>query len=169
MCCPKTSKAKEKCVEFAEKYGLGFDPIVKGADAGAGEFPFMAALGFGDGEVRWQCGGSLISEKFVLTAAHCLVSQLGPVSTVRLGDVYVDGSSGTKQDFRIAKAVVHPDYKPPMSYNDIALLELQGEVNISDIIRPGCLQTEALEDLAVWATGWGLTDYGNTYFNFILT
>lgn len=47
--------------------------IVGGVAANSGEFPHMAAIGFPDldGGVIFGCGGSLISENFVLTAAHC--------------------------------------------------------------------------------------------------
>lgn len=46
--------------------------IVGGEKSRVGEFPHMAAIGFTvDGSTRFNCGGSLISEKFVLTVAHC--------------------------------------------------------------------------------------------------
>lgn len=47
--------------------------IVGGSVTAAGEFPHMAALLLKsiDGNFKFFCGGSLISEKFVLTAAHC--------------------------------------------------------------------------------------------------
>lgn len=48
--------------------------IIGGENATAGEFPHMALLGYttANGKISWECGGSLISEKFVLTAGHCL-------------------------------------------------------------------------------------------------
>lgn len=47
--------------------------IIGGTNATLGEFPHMALLGYTfEKIVHWECGGSLISEKFVLTAAHCL-------------------------------------------------------------------------------------------------
>lgn len=49
--------------------------IVGGTKAEPKEFPHMAAIGYNSGStIRWDCGGTLISELFVLTAAHCTSS-----------------------------------------------------------------------------------------------
>lgn len=47
--------------------------VIGGTKTKIGEFPHMAALGYRviDGGISFFCGGSLISEKFILTAAHC--------------------------------------------------------------------------------------------------
>lgn len=50
--------------------------IVGGSKADPKEFPHSTAIGFESGSsIKWSCGGTLISETFVLTAAHCLTSE----------------------------------------------------------------------------------------------
>ncbi|KAK9737519.1 Trypsin [Popillia japonica] len=59
---------------------------VGGQDAEPLEFPHMAILGYGDpNNTKWLCGGSLISENFVLTAAHCIYTRYGSVTIIKLG------------------------------------------------------------------------------------
>lgn len=52
--------------------------IVGGQNAQPKEFPHMALIGFENrpnNNTEWKCGGSLISEFFVLTAAHCMYAR----------------------------------------------------------------------------------------------
>jgi len=66
-----------------------------------------------------------------------------------------------RRDLDIAEIIVHPDYKPPAAYNDIALIRLKTKLNLAyeyrPAIRPACLaQTEVPNSEVVIATGWGL-------------
>lgn len=144
--------------------------IVGGETTETGEFPHMAAIGFlsSSGNYEFQCGGSLISDKFVLTAGHCLHNPdrtlSSPIpSVVRLGDQNInprvqDGANPIEIQVKSVKK--HPAYKPPNRYNDIGLIELISKVEFEPNIRPACLwhrngfggHTSAV------ATGWGVVN-----------
>lgn len=147
--------------------------IVGGVDAAPGEYPHMAALGYGDdNKIQYSCGGSLISNRYVMTAAHCLNSNtLGQVRTIRLGDYKLDGSSDTHEDFGISEVVRHPDYHPPDVYNDIALIKLDRVVVFNRFIKPAKLFNDInrLSRYRLTATGWGRTAYGGQQSNVLQT
>ncbi|KAL1398102.1 hypothetical protein pipiens_009239 [Culex pipiens pipiens] len=137
------------------------DLIVGGEAAKPGEFPHQALLGYADANApegyRFDCGGSLISERFVLTAAHCFAK--GYPKIIRLGEHSLDDEYDNQVDFNIEKFYKHPNHRFKSAYNDIALIKLDQNVKFSKIIRPACLWTgSALNVSSVIATGFGLND-----------
>lgn len=73
------------------------------------------------------------------------------------------------QDFGIAKKIVHPNYRPPSQYNDIALLQLNREVQFNDYIAPICLQVDRiLQNTNFIATGWGRTERGGAQSDILM-
>ena len=70
-----------------------------------------------------MCGGSLISEKFVLSAAHCTTFRRKRPDVIRIGDQDL-GSIRSGTDFSIETIVVHPQYNFNLKYHDLALFEL---------------------------------------------
>lgn len=140
--------------------GDGF--IVGGTVTKVGEYPHMAVVGWRniDGQIDWNCGASLISYQFVMTAAHCTSWRNKKPNVVRLGEQNLksDDEGARVQDFGIQSIIRHPDYKVASKYYDIALFRLDRRVFITDEVRPACLwQRYDIEYGSAIATGWGLT------------
>lgn len=138
--------------------------IIGGEAAKLGEFPHMAALGYREvpnEPVQYKCGGTLISDRFVLTAAHC--NAQGMV-TVRLGDLNLvsDTDGANPQEFGVEDVISHPQYSAKTKHNDIALVKLAGKVNFNTKIRPACLyQSANVAEQKLTASGYGAEEnYG---------
>ncbi|XP_028135374.2 phenoloxidase-activating factor 3-like [Diabrotica virgifera virgifera] len=137
------------------------------------QYPHIARIGFGPEESKeWLCSGSLISDNFVLTAAHCLESrEYGEAKWVRLGDLDIssDKDEADPQDFKILKRIPHPNYLDSIKYNDIALIQIEKYIHRSSFVYPACLQSKRLShEPSMIASGWGKTKYSEESSNFLL-
>ena len=127
--------------------GLGL--IVGGIEAGRKEFPHMALVGTND---FYSCGGSLISDQWVLTAAICI-----PATVVKLGSIQRSDYNERHLKYSVIEGIKHPEFRrKPVLLNDIGLLKLDRVVVFTDRIVPICLQQTSLMELKAVATGWGL-------------
>uniref|UniRef100_A0A3B4FJ67 Plasma kallikrein-like n=1 Tax=Pundamilia nyererei TaxID=303518 RepID=A0A3B4FJ67_9CICH len=133
--------------------------IIGGQDAPPGSWPWQAALSiFGS----FSCGGSLITDQWVLTAAHCI--SFGEtegcliLSQVHLGRHSQSGLNPNEVTQTLENIVCHPKYNPLTIENDICLLKLSAPVNFTDYIQPICLASENstfYSGTSSWVTGFG--------------
>lgn len=142
--------------------------IVGGHDSKFGMHPWGAALvkhGF-LGTKRISCGGALIGEHWIITAAHCVYSTPIDKMKVRLGEWNVKQQSEKlpHEDFDIESKTVHPDYNPATFQNDIALIRLSKKVVYKEHIIPVCLPDASAKFVGDKATvvGWGRTAHGQS-------
>jgi len=119
--------------------------IVNGEEARQGAWPWAVILGrsrFGGG-FQVMCGGTLINEDTIVSAAHCFDSipgQQGP-NMVRLGDhditTTADGASPV--DISISRSIQHPGWNSNTLSDDIAIVKLSRPVTYNNNIRRACL------------------------------
>ncbi|XP_047215265.1 suppressor of tumorigenicity 14 protein isoform X2 [Girardinichthys multiradiatus] len=140
--------------------------IVGGQNAELGEWPWQVSLHFRtSGHV---CGASVISEKWLLSAAHCFIVHNSPENLVPANWITYSGlqSQFKTEDAQMRKVnriVCHPHYNPITNDYDIVLLELSEPLEFSNTIQPICLPSSSHHfpaGMSCWVTGWGAVREG---------
>ncbi|XP_010157092.1 PREDICTED: coagulation factor XI-like, partial [Eurypyga helias] len=133
--------------------------IVGGTDSSPGEWPWQVSLHVKLSRQRHLCGGSIISNRWVLTAAHCVMSLENPnIWRVYAGILKQSEINEDTPFFKVEEIIVHPQYKYAQTGYDIALMKLDKPMNFTDLQLPICLPSK--EDANIlytdcWVIGWG--------------
>ncbi|XP_017345311.3 tryptase isoform X3 [Ictalurus punctatus] len=133
--------------------------IVGGENAGPGSWPWQVSFQTSGSHF---CGGSLINQNWVLSAAHCFQSITAPKITIYLGmENLIDPNRSQRSTSNI---IIHQEYNDDTLTNDIALVQLSSSVNLTDYVMPVCLAASRSSfpgGTNVWVTGWGKTSSTN--------
>ena len=135
--------------------------ITGGTSTVISEFPWQVYYISGG----FRCGGSIISNKWILTAAHCTKNNSGgaiPVSdmVVRVG---LNNPSNFQEGmaYRVSEVIVHEDYNNETLLNDIALLSLRDTINFANAEPIRIINSDDVAEGAIvpgvmtWVSGWG--------------
>ncbi|XP_047028625.1 collagenase-like [Helicoverpa zea] len=143
--------------------------IVGGSTASLGQFPYQAGLIIDMPNGESVCGGSLLNQRRVLTAAHCWNDgrQQARRLTVVLGSIRLF-SGGTR--LSTTSIVMHGSWNANLIRNDIAMINLPSNVGTSNNIRPIALPSgnelnNQFAGATAIASGFGRTRDGGAVSN----
>nr|XP_056715531.1 coagulation factor IX [Euleptes europaea] len=130
--------------------------VVGGTNSKKGEVPWQVYVLNSEG--KGFCGGSIINENWIVTAAHCI--EAGP-RTIVAGELRVEENDHTEQKRRVVRIIPYPLYNNSLRYhNDIALLELDSPLELNSYVTPVCIaDKDFTNNLLKFGTstvsGWG--------------
>ncbi|XP_044850756.1 transmembrane protease serine 12 isoform X4 [Mauremys mutica] len=139
---PAPRRATSTCGERVLVDMISGPRIVGGHDAQLGAWPWQVSLQvyqYGVG-FKHLCGGSLVNEYSVLTAAHCVRRQMDPYYwRVVIGLHDISRPERHTEKYSVREIIVHSEFRIETFENDIALFKLYKSVSYNDYIQPICL------------------------------
>uniref|UniRef100_A0A1B0AQV6 Uncharacterized protein n=1 Tax=Glossina palpalis gambiensis TaxID=67801 RepID=A0A1B0AQV6_9MUSC len=148
-----------------------YKKIVGGEVSKKGAWPWIALIGYDDSfsSTPFKCGGTLITARHVLTAAHCIRRDL---TFVRLGEHDLTTDAEARHvDIPVVRKESHPEYNKRNGHSDIAVLYLAFNVKYTDSIAPICLpfspelRQKSYVRHTPFVAGWGKTMEGGQSAN----
>lgn len=139
---------------------LTVDRIFGGEEAKPGQFPHQVSLRINiSNEFRHNCGGSIISDRFILTAAHCYNKRFPNASDYRVvvGAHVKNGNDG--QAYDVIRITPHEGYNSTSLQHDIALVEVNATIELNERVAIIPLHRAFIGgNVQALTSGWGRTN-----------
>lgn len=145
------------------------DRIIGGETAEPGQFPFQISLR-GRRVVnetvvfRHRCGGSILSDRWVITAAHCTQREFTNASNLLI----VVGAHHIANDgmtYQLDKVIPHADYNGTLLQHDISVLQTSQAIQFSETVQPIALRGQFVDGaVRSIVSGWG-AEHVSTIFS----
>uniref|UniRef100_A0A673AYC0 trypsin n=1 Tax=Sphaeramia orbicularis TaxID=375764 RepID=A0A673AYC0_9TELE len=149
ICCEKSTRFIRLLLLYLLLNIRSDDKIVGGQECRKNSVPYQVSLFTGYN----FCGGILLSNEWVLSAAHCKTKS---DVEVRLGEHDIWEPDGTEQHIMSAKFIRHPDYNSRTQDSDIMLIKLSQPATLNNYVRPAALPTKCAADGTMCqVSGWG--------------
>lgn len=130
--------------------------IAGGDNANPGEIPYEVSLQFKNRKRKHFCGGSIILESWIVTAAHCVNNVHYSEIEVVAGEHNVVIDEDTEQRLMISDIFIHTNYNGSTHVNDIALLKLATNISYDTYSQPIALPKQGhLASGECIISGWG--------------
>ncbi|XP_026831405.1 venom serine protease 34 isoform X1 [Ooceraea biroi] len=157
--------------ECGKKNILLSSRIIGGREVFENEFPWMAGI-ISVNRSETICGASIINDRYVVTAAHCIVYGFNKDDL----KVSVGSHNSCKWDtkstiFSVDSIFPHPNYDNQTNFADIMLVKLIMSITFNEFVRPICLPNIGLDvssrfgGQSVSALGWGFSENNSLFSN----
>ncbi|MER8013590.1 serine protease [Streptomyces griseoluteus] len=161
-----TAAAAASALVAAPAASAAPQPIVGGTTTTTTAYPYVMQIT--DASGGQFCGGTLVSAKKVVTAAHCMVGE--STSSVRVvgGRTYLNGTNGTVS--RVSKIWINPDYTDATRGDDVAVLTLSTSMPYTPVSYVSSSQTGVYAaGTTARILGWGTTSENGSSSNQLRT
>lgn len=144
---------------------LDTERIIGGETAQMGQFPYIISLRIMSINEKSNvstiaisyshiCGGSILTNRWAITAAHCTQLPSTPQSVIIVVGAHQYEGDGIR--YRLDRFINHPEYDPDLTENDVALLRTQSRIQFSYRVRPIAISRKYVNGgMPAVVSGWG--------------